>query len=397
MRTLGQEAVAQGDAPANDNEPKLSAHWEDFLKTIKERANPDTIKNATSGLPIYDPRDWQDMPVPEREWFVEGLIPCRTVTNLTGDGGSGKTEIVLQLIASSSLGIPWFGKTVMVGPCIYYGAEDEADELHRRLATIVNRAGRQLSDLEGIRLVPMAERDAVLAEPDRGGKIQPTVLFSRLKAEAQTLRPSFIVVDPAADVFGGDEINRSQVRKFVSMLRTLAIELDCAVLLLSHPSITGMITGTGSSGSTGWRNSVRSRLYLTIPKVKKKPHPLKRIIQVQKANYGVSGEEIPIIWNNGIYIVDDGTMPKADDASNDSFDELFLELLELFTDQGQNVGVAPGTTYAPARMAKHPKAKGKTKYDFAESMQRLLDAKRIKVVTEGPPSRRRSRLVALTE
>jgi hypothetical protein len=28
-----------------------------------------------------------------------------------------------------------------------------------------------------------------------------------------------IVIDPSADVFGGDEINRPQVRKFVSMLR----------------------------------------------------------------------------------------------------------------------------------------------------------------------------------
>jgi RecA-family ATPase len=55
-------------------------------------------------------------------------------------------------------------------------------------------------------------------------------------------------------VFGGDEINRSQVRKFVSMLRGLAIEYDCAVLLLSHPSLTGPNSGTGTSGSTAWNN-----------------------------------------------------------------------------------------------------------------------------------------------
>jgi len=168
------------------------------------------------------------------------------------------------------------------------------------------------------------------------------------------------------------------------------------VLLLSHPSVSGMITGTGSSGSTGWRNSVRSRLYLTIPKVKKKPHPLKRIIQIQKANYSVAGDEIPIIWNSGIYVLDDGSAPQTESKSNEAADAMFIELLNLFVEQGQNLGVAPGTSYAPARMAKHPKAKGITKHDFAESMQRLLDAKSIKVVTEGPLSRRRSRL-ALNE
>src|SRR5258706_13104755 len=112
-------------------------------------------------LPVIDPRDWQGKTVPERQWFVEGLISDRTVTNLSGAGGSGKTEIILQLTAASSLQTQWFGKDVSIGPCLYYGAEDEADELHRRLETIVRRAGKQLSDLDGIRLIPMAGRDAV--------------------------------------------------------------------------------------------------------------------------------------------------------------------------------------------------------------------------------------------
>jgi hypothetical protein len=41
----------------------------------------------------------------------------------------------------ASLPTQWFGKDVLVGPCLYYGAEDEADELHRRLETIVRHAG----------------------------------------------------------------------------------------------------------------------------------------------------------------------------------------------------------------------------------------------------------------
>src|SRR5882757_7184120 len=73
-----------------------------------------------SQLPVIDPRDWQGKPVPDRHWFVDGLIPDRTVTNLSGDGGSGKTEIILQLIAASVLQTQWFGKDVSAGPCLYY-------------------------------------------------------------------------------------------------------------------------------------------------------------------------------------------------------------------------------------------------------------------------------------
>ncbi len=340
-----------------------------------------------SPLPVIDPRDWQGQSVPERQWFVEGFIPDRTVTNLSGDGGSGKTLIVMQLIAASSLRTQWFGRDVSIGPCLYYGAEDEADELHRRLKSIVKSAGRELSELDGIRLIPMAGSDAVLAEPDRKGTITATALFAKLEAQAKALRPKLIVIDPSADVFGGDEINRSQVRKFVSMLRGLAIEYDCAVLLLSHPSLTGLTSGTGTSGSTAWNNSVRSRLYLQTTS------PDARILKVVKANHGKVGEEIAIRWNHGVYDLDTGDDPVVELLVNSTVDKLFLELLRIFTLQGQNVGIVPGTTYAPAKMAKHPKAKGHGKDKLAASMQRLLDTGCIKVVTEGPASRQRSRLV----
>jgi hypothetical protein len=292
----------------------------------------------------------------------------------------------LQLIAASSLQTQWFGKDVSIGPCLYYGAEDEADELHRRLETIVAQSGRQLSDLEGIRLIPMAGLDAVLAEPDRKGNLAATSIFPKLESQAKALRPKLIVIDPSADVFGGDEINRAQVRKFVSMLRALAMEIDCAVLLLSHPSLTGMNSGTGTSGSTAWNNSVRSRLYLEILS------PDTRVLKVVKANHGRVGEKIEMRWNDGIYVLDDGPDPVVENVVNGKTDAVFLELLAMFNEQDQNVSTKTGANYAPAKMALHPKAKGFTKRQLASSMQRLLDSKRIKLVIEGSPSRQRERI-----
>jgi len=294
---------------------------------------PPSLKQLPTALPAIDPRDWQGKTAPERKWFVEGWIPDRTVTNLSGDGGSGKTEIILQLIAASSLGLPWFGKPVSAGPCLYYGAEDEADELHRRLQTIVGSAGKLLSDLEGIRLIPMAGLDAVLAEPDRkNGNLAATAIYPKLVSQALALRPKLIVIDPSADVFGGDEINRAQVRKFVSMLRALAMDIGCAVLLLSHPSLAGMSSGTGTSGSTAWNNSVRSRLYLEITS------PDTRVLTVVKANHGRVGEKIEIRWDDGVYVLDEGGDPVVQSLIDAKTDDLFLDLLELFNEQGQHVG-----------------------------------------------------------
>jgi RecA-family ATPase len=346
------------------------------------------LNKSPTALHVIDPRQWQGKTVPERQWLVEGWIPDRTVTTLSGDGGSGKTEIILQLIAAASLGLPWFGKDVSVGPCLYYGAEDEADELHRRLETIVERAGKQLSDLDGIRLIPMAGLDAVLAEPDRKGNLAATAIFPKLVSQAAASQPKLIVIDPSADVFGGDEINRSQVRKFVSMLRTLAMDIDCAVLLLSHPSLTGMSSGTGTSGSTAWNNSVRSRLYLEITS------PDTRVLTVVKANHGKVGEKIEMRWDDGVYDLDNGPDPVLAKVLNKSADDVFMAVFAKLKDQGQPLGPNVGPSYAPKKISCHPDAKGHTKADLAGAMQRLLDIGRLKIEVTGPPSRRYTQLVA---
>ncbi len=359
-----------------DEKPDMSDSWKSFMKDHLAR----------DPLPVIDPRDWEGKPVPKREWFVEGFIPHRNVTLFSGDGGSGKTQTALQLIVAASLRLDWFGKSVGPGPCILYTAEDEADELHRRLAATVAKTGHQLADLEGVRIIPMAGLDATLATQSLKG-IGTTAQFAKLKLEAEKLRPRLIVIDPSADVFAGDEINRVQVRQFVQKLSALALEHDSAVVLLSHPSLSGLTSRSGTSGSTAWSNSVRSRLYLEAD------GPMRRVLKVMKSNYGLTGEEIQIRWDDGVYVADDGEDPAAVTIMNAAVDKLFLELLAIFAEQGQNVGIVTGTSYAPAKMAKHPKAKGYGKEKLAAAMQRLLDAGRIKVITEGPPSRQRSRLV----
>ena len=358
---------------------KPSDHWKGVMKDLWQR----------DPLPIIDPRDWHGKPIPEREWFVEGMIPHRTVTLFSGDGGSGKTQVALQMIVSSALQTTWLGKTVGSGPCLLYTAEDEADELHRRLAKTVEKAGRQLAELDGVKLIPMAGLDATLATPSAKGQIGATAQFEKLKLVVEQFKPRLIVIDPAADVFGGDEIVRAQVRQFVQKLAGLALEADCAVVLLSHPSLTGLNTGTGTSGSTAWSNSVRSRLYLEAVK----DDPDRRVLKVMKANYGRTGEAIAIRWDDGVYVLDAGDDPAVESLIHSAVDKLFLELLAIFTMQGQNVGTVTGTSYAPAKMVQHPKAKGFSKNQLAASMQRLLDSEKIKVVTEGSKSRQRSRLV----
>jgi RecA-family ATPase len=97
-------------------------------------------------------------------------------------------------------------------------------------------------------------------------------------------RPSLLVLDNLADIFAGNENVRPLARQFVSSLRALAIEFDCVVLLLAHPSLSGMASGAGTSGNTAWNNSVQSRLYLVTSSDDLDPDG--RVLQTIKANYG---------------------------------------------------------------------------------------------------------------
>ena len=334
---------------------------------------------------------------PDRVFLAPDLIPGRNVTLLSGDGGTGKSLLALQLAVAVASGAPWLGAQVSRGVAVYASAEDELDEVHRRLAAICNADGLDLADLDALSIVPLAGENAVLAAPGRAGVLSPTPLMNALASKILALAPALVVLDTSADFFAGNEISRAEVRQFVGMLRGLALKADCAVLLLSHPSVAGMNTGTGLSGSTAWNNSVRSRLYLTRPtSLDGEPiDPDARILQTMKANYGRTGGEIRLRWLDGRFVNETPAAPGAFDkmALDARADRVFLDLLQQFASEARDVSSNPSKTYAPTQFAAHPDGRGVTKRALQDAMNRLLKAGRIRVEHYGPPSKSRSRLV----
>ncbi len=243
---------------------------------------------------------------PTRYFIVDDLIPCRTVTMLGGDGGTGKSLLALQLAVAVAGGGRWLGREVFPGPSLYLSAEDELDEINRRLRAVASAEGLNIGDLGHLSIYPLAGEDALLAAPDRDGRLKPSVLWEALCKAVERLEPALVVLDTNADFYGGNEIDRAQVRQFVSLLRRLAMQADCAIVLLSHPSVSGMTSGSGLSGSTAWNNSVRSRLYFDRVRdvENREPDPDLRVLRLLKANYGPAGAEIRMKWTEGRFVAE---------------------------------------------------------------------------------------------
>jgi RecA-family ATPase len=313
------------------------------------------------------------------------VIPAENVTILGGDGGTGKSQIAFQLAHSVASGTPWLGFEVEKGKALYLSAEDEMDELHRRL----NSMGADFASLPDLLIAPMAGKDALLAAPGAGrdALLAPTDLFDILIKRIAEYRPSLLVLDTLADLFGGNEIIRHQVRKFISMLRGLAFEFRVTVILLAHPSQSGMARGDGSSGSTAWNNSVRSRIYLFRPV---DGDPAIRILELKKSNRSAIGVQIPVRYSSGQFVRDDGSTAGATNKRHLA-ESVFISLLARLPD-GVEVGHRSGPNYAPAYFAKSDLAKGIGKNELVLAMQRLLERGKIRVVQSGPRSRRTSHL-----
>lgn len=325
----------------------------------------------------------------------------RQVTLLGGDGGTGKSLLSLELAVAGVTGTDWLTCEPRRGPALFVSAEDEQDELNRRLEDIVRDRGFSDRDLAWLELVSLVEQAAAgasgtaLAVPanDPSGRLHPTPLWGALRAEVERLRPALVVLDTAADLFP-EEIKRSAVRGFIAMLRALAVEFDLAVVLLAHPSVSGMESGTGLSGSTSWSNSVRSRLYLDRVKVGgSESDPDARVLRTMKANYGRTGGEIRLRWVDGRFRLETGLTGSNGIGYDAETDAIFLRLLSQFDQQNRDVTSKTCSTYAPKLFAENPDRGGRNKKQFAAAMERLFNAGRIKVEESGPPSRRRSRLV----
>lgn len=351
-------------------------------------------------LPFIDAADFAGQDVQPRRWLVPNRIPLGVPTLLSGDGASGKTTIALQLAAATVRIGSWLNAPIdHPGPVMFISAEEDRDEIHRRLAAITDHHRIGFEELAGLHVLGTPGEDTLLSAVDRSNVIRPTPLFLALERRAAEVRPVLVVIEAAADVFGGNENDRAQVRQFIALLRRLCLAAGgAAVVLIAHPSLTGLSTGSGLSGSTAWSNSVRSRLYFARPK-SRTGEPLDdeapddvRELCVLKSNYGPAGEVVRTRWERGVFVPLGAVSTMERVAAEADAESAYLDCLDAAGSQGLDVYPSPGRGFAPKVFASMPQARGINWRGLENAQGRLLAAARIHVVAFGPPSRGKKRV-----
>src|SRR5262249_15121450 len=249
-------------------------------------------------------------------------------------------------------GKDWLGSMPERGPAIYVGAEDDERELHIRLASIAKHFGVTFEELiaGGLHVLCLLGQDATLcAATGKSGKVEVTGLYRQLYEAAGDIKPRNISIDTLSRAFAGSEIDRVQVYAFAMHMQALAMVAGGSVTVLSHPSLQGIASGSGISGSTAWHGAFRFRQYLkgVKPEDGEQPDNDLRELQFKKNQYGPTGETVVVRYESGLFVPVAGMTDLEIATREATADEVFLNLLRLFKEQGRRVSDRPSVTYAP--------------------------------------------------
>ena len=332
---------------------------------------------------------------PARRWVVPNWIPYGVVTGLYGDGGVGKSLLSQQLQTGTALGSSWIGLPVDQVVSLGVYCEDDEDELWRRQERHQRRLWHQHDALELAHWMPRLGEDNILMTFTRRGVGELTVFHRHVLEAALDLKARLVIIDTAADTFGGNENDRGQVRQFVQRaLGGIALKIDGALVCCAHPSRYGITSGEGDSGSTGWSNAFRSRAYLNRPKADDgaEVDTNERLLTRKKANFASIGDTIRLRWQNGVLVPEN-----MSSRFRRPVEDVFLALLDAHNGANRRPLSESNnaTNYAPRVFAglSERERDGYRKLDFQRAMEALFKSRKIASETYGRKGDERRKIV----
>jgi hypothetical protein len=165
---------------------------------------------------IICPTIFKGLTPPPKRWIAPQWIPYDVVTGLYGDGGVGKTLAAQQPQTGTALGSSWLGLPVEQVTSLGVYCEDGKNDLWRRQRDIdVTYVVDDDNALKLAHWMPRLGEDNILMTFSRKGVGELTTFHRHVFEAAMDLKVRLVIIDTAADTFGGNENDRSQVRQFV--------------------------------------------------------------------------------------------------------------------------------------------------------------------------------------
>lgn len=182
---------------------------------------------------------------PPRKWLLNETIVLGKAGAIVAPGGSSKSQWLLQLAVAVATGLPvadhWH--VSQPGNVIVLSAEDDEDEIHRRLKRIADHLTADGHDLAALgitkrlRVFSTIGIETLLTRRSASGEVSATAIAERIALMADEFKDvRLIVLDPASRFRGGEENSNEDATRFVEVLEFLAKRTGASVLIAHHTS-----------------------------------------------------------------------------------------------------------------------------------------------------------------
>ncbi|MEQ8735660.1 MAG: helicase RepA family protein [Rhodospirillaceae bacterium] len=176
--------------------------------------------------------------LPDPEWYIDGILPQRSLVVLYGPPGSGKTFVALSMALAVASNSPWIGRVTSSAPVLFIAAEGAFGMKYR------SRAFKQHYGINQPLNIHYIPEPVNLLDPKQ-------VEAARALIAKNHQNTGLIIIDTVARCFvGGDENSAKDMGLAVSSMDILRGATGATVLAIHH---TTKNTGTerGSSALRG--------------------------------------------------------------------------------------------------------------------------------------------------
>jgi len=208
------------------------------------------------------------------EWLP---IPKNTLTMISAPGGTGKSFLSIQLAIRIIAENPEHKVLLWLSEDPLFHTKDRIDKIFERIMPHL-----------------LDKKEEILDQIDIIGSDNQTIYFNQLnKEQLKKLGDEFVtnynvvVIDPLIAFFSGEENSNSEARAFMNILNRMAQERLLSIVLIHHHNKGE--NGGRTRGASAFIDAVRLLYTLNTIKDKenKEIHPTKRLIKIEKDNWGV--------------------------------------------------------------------------------------------------------------
>ena len=200
--------------------------------------------------------------LPRRRWLLGHALLRSGVTVQVAPPGVGKSTVGIEQAVAVVTGRAITGQEVHEQAKSWiYNNEDDADELRRRLAAVLQYWNIPFDEIKGrLALNSGAERPLLVARADRDGTVVRLPDIDACLAQIREHGIGVFVVDPFVETHEVNENANAEIKAVAAMFREIARKGECAVMLVHH---TAKPPQGSSDGHAGNMNTARGASALT--------------------------------------------------------------------------------------------------------------------------------------